>query len=148
MEDHDEVCLCFHVSLQKVKKFIRLTHPKVASRISECYGAGTGCGWCIPFLEKTFSRSKRGYIGYKDVPRGIPFQATSLPERGERETPVPGRNLTHARGSEAERLRIGGGREFPRCCIRKEQKNMPSGIFLLGKNGDLTEMNEEEYVFS
>lgn len=22
--------------------------------MSDCYGAGTGCGWCIPFLERIF----------------------------------------------------------------------------------------------
>ncbi len=48
------LCVCFHVPLNKIVKFVRLEKPEVASRISECYGAGTGCGWCIPFLEKVF----------------------------------------------------------------------------------------------
>lgn len=48
------VCVCFHVPLNKIVKFIRLKKPKVASQISECHGAGTGCGWCIPFLERVF----------------------------------------------------------------------------------------------
>lgn len=60
MDPHDDVCLCFHVSLHKIAKHVRLNQPKVASQISECYGAGTGCGWCIPFLEKIFEDVKSG----------------------------------------------------------------------------------------
>lgn len=30
--------------------FARRERPERASRMSECLGAGTGCGWCIPFL--------------------------------------------------------------------------------------------------
>jgi bacterioferritin-associated ferredoxin len=46
----DEVCLCFHVSLRKIRTFLAREHPPVASLISECLGAGTGCRWCVPFL--------------------------------------------------------------------------------------------------
>ena len=52
MDPDQELCLCFHVSLRKVRKFIRLEKPKVASQLSQCYGAGTGCGWCRPFLKR------------------------------------------------------------------------------------------------
>ncbi|QDS91926.1 bacterioferritin-associated ferredoxin [Roseimaritima multifibrata] len=52
MKDDDELCLCFHVSKRKVVNYIRLHKPKVASQLSECFGAGTGCGWCRPFLRK------------------------------------------------------------------------------------------------
>ncbi len=52
MGDDDELCLCFHVSKRKVVNYIRLHRPRVASQLSECYGAGTGCGWCRPFLRK------------------------------------------------------------------------------------------------
>ena len=52
MNDDDDLCLCFHVSRRKVAQFIRVEKPTVASQISECFGAGTGCGWCRPFLEK------------------------------------------------------------------------------------------------
>lgn len=47
-----EVCLCFHVSLSKLMNFARRNRPKVAAQMSECYGAGTGCGWCRPQLER------------------------------------------------------------------------------------------------
>ena len=45
-----KVCYCFHVSKRKLVNFIRREQPRVASQLSECGGAGTGCGWCIPFL--------------------------------------------------------------------------------------------------
>ncbi|MGA1707868.1 MAG: (2Fe-2S)-binding protein, partial [Phycisphaerales bacterium] len=60
MDPDDEVCLCFHVSLRKLANFIRRTEPKVPSQISECLGAGTGCRWCVPFLEKLHRQWKDG----------------------------------------------------------------------------------------
>ena len=57
MDLDENICLCFHVSLRKVKKFIRLEKPIRASQISQCYGAGTGCGWCRPYLEKLLAES-------------------------------------------------------------------------------------------
>jgi bacterioferritin-associated ferredoxin len=52
MKADDELCLCFHVTRRKVEQYIRAERPAVASQLSECYGAGTGCGWCRPFLER------------------------------------------------------------------------------------------------
>ena len=49
-----EICLCFHVTRRKVRNFIRIEKPKRPGQLSECFGAGTGCGWCRPFLEKLF----------------------------------------------------------------------------------------------
>lgn len=46
------VCLCFHVSRRKIERFIRIEKPQRASQLSECFGAGTGCGWCRPYLER------------------------------------------------------------------------------------------------
>jgi len=46
-----KVCYCFHIRRRKLLNFVRLYRPKVASQLSECGGAGTGCGWCIPFLK-------------------------------------------------------------------------------------------------
>ncbi|MCD0460726.1 (2Fe-2S)-binding protein [Roseiconus lacunae] len=51
-DDDQQICLCFRVSRRKLEKFIRTTQPKAASQLSECYGAGTGCGWCRPFLKR------------------------------------------------------------------------------------------------
>jgi NAD(P)H-nitrite reductase large subunit len=58
MQLDEDICLCFHVSLRKVKKFIRLEQPVRASQISQCYGAGTGCGWCRPFLEQLLAQTQ------------------------------------------------------------------------------------------
>ncbi|MEO1237420.1 MAG: (2Fe-2S)-binding protein [Planctomycetota bacterium] len=51
--DHDDpVCLCFRVSQRKVVNYCKRERPPVASLLSECLGAGTGCGWCVPFLKQ------------------------------------------------------------------------------------------------
>ena len=47
-----KVCLCFHVTRRKLINFIRIEKPRVPSQLSQCGGAGTGCGWCIPFLKQ------------------------------------------------------------------------------------------------
>ena len=52
MESESEVCLCFHVSLGKIRSYLEREDPPVASLISECLGAGTGCGWCVPYLRE------------------------------------------------------------------------------------------------
>jgi len=52
MHEDDELCLCFHVTKRKVIQFIRVNRPTRSSQLSECYGAGTGCGWCRPFLRR------------------------------------------------------------------------------------------------
>lgn len=52
MDDDDFVCLCFHVSKRKVIQYLRVVQPVVPSQLSECYGAGSGCGWCRPYLTK------------------------------------------------------------------------------------------------
>jgi bacterioferritin-associated ferredoxin len=52
MKSDDELCLCFHVTRRKVEQYIRARRPAVASQLSDCYGAGTGCGWCRPFLQR------------------------------------------------------------------------------------------------
>jgi bacterioferritin-associated ferredoxin len=43
-----------------VVNYIRLEKPRRASQLSECYGAGTGCGWCRPFLERLFEQAQTG----------------------------------------------------------------------------------------
>ena len=58
MELDDELCLCFHVTRRKVINYLRIEKPKKAAQLSECFGAGTGCGWCRPFLEKLFEHAQ------------------------------------------------------------------------------------------
>ncbi len=55
MELDDKICYCFHITKRKILNFIRIHRPRRASQISECGGAGTGCGWCIPFLQRYFA---------------------------------------------------------------------------------------------
>ncbi|HUS40069.1 MAG: (2Fe-2S)-binding protein [Pirellulales bacterium] len=50
----DELCLCFHVKKRKVVNFLRSHQPRAASQLSDCFGAGTGCGWCRPYLCRLF----------------------------------------------------------------------------------------------
>jgi NAD(P)H-nitrite reductase large subunit len=56
MEPDDELCLCFHVTLRKVVNYIRTHRPARASQLSDCFGAGTGCGWCRPFLRQLLAQ--------------------------------------------------------------------------------------------
>jgi NAD(P)H-nitrite reductase large subunit len=52
-----KVCYCFHVTRRKLLNFIRIERPRVASQLSQCGGAGTGCAWCVPFLKQLFERA-------------------------------------------------------------------------------------------
>ena len=55
-----KVCYCFHVTQRKLLNYLRVEKPRVASQLSECGGAGTGCGWCIPFLKQLFHQAVEG----------------------------------------------------------------------------------------
>lgn len=59
MELDDEICLCFHVTRRKLSNYLRIETPRRASQLSDCQGAGTGCGWCRPFLEKMFRQAQQ-----------------------------------------------------------------------------------------
>ncbi|TWT73690.1 BFD-like [2Fe-2S] binding domain protein [Posidoniimonas polymericola] len=58
MNDDEHLCLCFHVTKRKVINYLRIERPRAASQLAECHGAGTGCGWCRPFLKKLFEASR------------------------------------------------------------------------------------------
>lgn len=62
MELDDKVCYCFHVSKRKIVNFIRKQQPRRASQISECGGAGTGCGWCVPYLKRYFEQAQQNGV--------------------------------------------------------------------------------------
>ncbi|MSR59686.1 MAG: (2Fe-2S)-binding protein [Planctomycetaceae bacterium] len=66
MELDDTICYCFHVRKRKILNFIRLHKPRRASQISECGGAGTGCGWCVPFLKRYFDEAVSGDVTVPD----------------------------------------------------------------------------------
>ena len=58
MELDDELCLCFHVTKRKVVNFLRIEQPRSASQLSDCHGAGTGCGWCRAYLKRLFDTAR------------------------------------------------------------------------------------------
>lgn len=68
MQPDDELCLCFHVTRRKVANYIRIERPRSASQLSECYGAGTGCGWCRPYLERMFQAAQSDRADLADLP--------------------------------------------------------------------------------
>ncbi len=50
MQPDDKICYCYGVTMRKLVSFSRRTRPSRPSQMTQCLGAGTGCGWCIPFL--------------------------------------------------------------------------------------------------
>lgn len=60
MNDDDHVCLCFRVSKRKIVNYCRREQPPVASLISDCLQAGTGCGWCVPYLKRLHDQVAHG----------------------------------------------------------------------------------------
>lgn len=69
MENLDqEICLCFHVTRRKVVNFLRIEKPRRAGQLSECFGAGTGCGWCRPYLERLFQEAVSQGATKADIP--------------------------------------------------------------------------------
>ncbi len=91
MELDDEVCLCFHVTKRKVINFIRVEKPARVGQLSECFGAGTGCGWCRTYLRRLFEQQR----GPSDAEAAEPSpreyaQARSRYVRSGGGTPPPG----------------------------------------------------------
>jgi len=92
MQPNDELCLCFHVTQRKVANYIRLEKPRRAAQLSECYGAGTGCGWCRPFLERMFTAAQaNGAAGSTELPEAALYaRERSDYVRAGGGTPPPG----------------------------------------------------------
>lgn len=80
MELDDELCLCFHVSRRKIENFIQRTKPQRASQLSECLGAGTGCGWCRPFLKRLWQRAQTSPASVHEDPATAAIEAVSANE--------------------------------------------------------------------
>ncbi|WP_145077247.1 (2Fe-2S)-binding protein [Poriferisphaera corsica] len=60
MKDDDQVCLCYRVSKRKIVNYCKRERPPVASLISQCLSAGTGCGWCVPYLKHLHKQTLEG----------------------------------------------------------------------------------------
>lgn len=86
MGPDDEVCLCFHVTRRKIENYLRIHRPSRVSQLSQCGGAGTGCGWCVPFLRRYFENSE----GQRDLTREEYAAArTAYIDRGKVHEPDP-----------------------------------------------------------
>jgi len=75
MKLDDQVCFCFHVSKRKILNFLRVHRPRRASQLSECGGAGTGCGWCVRYLKKCFEDSQQGAVVDEDAENSADYAA-------------------------------------------------------------------------
>src|SRR2546423_11676196 len=87
----DELCLCFHVTKRKVVNYIRVEKPKRPAQLSDCFGAGTGCGWCRPFLERLFEEAGLGggnRVGFSTPPGDAEIRGRYVRAGGG--TPRPG----------------------------------------------------------
>jgi bacterioferritin-associated ferredoxin len=87
----DKVCYCFHVTQRKLVNFIRRERPRVPSQLSLCGGAGTGCGWCIPFLRQLHEQAVEGGVTELEslTPAEYELRRASYVRSG-RGTPPPG----------------------------------------------------------
>jgi bacterioferritin-associated ferredoxin len=91
MQPDDELCLCFHVTRRKVVSFLRVERPQRESQLAECYGAGTGCGWCRPFLKKLFEASRAGALEGAELPNADEYaRGRTGYVRAGKGTPPPG----------------------------------------------------------
>ncbi|HEY7326161.1 MAG TPA: (2Fe-2S)-binding protein [Gemmataceae bacterium] len=91
MDLDGKVCYCFHITQRKLLNFLRLQKPRVASQLSECGGAGTGCGWCIPFLKQLFRQTVEG--GTTELEQLTPAEYEQMRAdyvRAGKGTPPPG----------------------------------------------------------
>lgn len=111
MKPDDPVCLCFHVTRRKIINFIRVEKPKRPSQLSQCYGAGTGCGWCRGYLERLLAN---------EIGASAPKQLSSTSEN----EPVSGEiSFDEYAQQRARYVRDGGG-------------TPPSGALPIGENPD------------
>lgn len=85
MKPDDHVCLCYRVSLRKVRAYLAREDPPVASLISECLDAGTGCGWCVPFLKHLHACHGQGEpVDLRVSPEDYAEHRSSFRETGDR----------------------------------------------------------------
>ena len=86
MHPDDHVCLCFRVSLRKIRTYLKTEDPPVASLISECLGAGTGCQWCVPFLKHLHAQHQAGELPDLNIsPQRYAEARTGFHKTGDRE---------------------------------------------------------------
>ena len=118
MELDDELCLCFHVTKRKVINFLRVERPQRESQLADCHGAGTGCGWCRPFLKKLFEAAQASDPTAADLAVGRRLRPRPHRLRSRRQRHA-------AAGRNADRTRIHNAfsmmqRRVPEC-VRPQQ---------------------------
>lgn len=59
MGPDDKICYCYNVPYRKLWSFARREPLQRPSQMSQCLGAGTGCGWCIPILQRIFENARQ-----------------------------------------------------------------------------------------
>jgi bacterioferritin-associated ferredoxin len=74
----DELCLCFHVTKRKVINYLRVEKPQRPGQLADCFGAGTGCGWCRNYLRRLFDEyqgaaSAEGAAGRESEPSAAEY---------------------------------------------------------------------------
>ena len=76
--------------LRKIRAYLRREDPPVASLISECLGAGTGCQWCVPILKKLHAQHKAGQVPELRVTaEQYASGRAHYRKTGDRDTPPP-----------------------------------------------------------
>lgn len=94
MQLDDEVCLCFHVTKRKLQNFLRVEKPRRVAQMSECFGAGTGCGWCRKYMMVMFEAHQAGLAAPTEDPASLDYaksRAAYIKSGGG--TPPPGAAL-------------------------------------------------------
>ena len=89
MQPDDEVCLCFHVTRRKIENYLRIHRPSRVSQLSQCGGAGTGCGWCVPFLRRYFDQAQTGADAPALTKEQYASQRAAYIQRGKVHEPAP-----------------------------------------------------------
>lgn len=103
MDLDDEICLCFHVTKRKILNFLRVERPRRAGQLSECFGAGTGCGWCRGYLRRMFEQAVEGGVTTGDEPTPAEYaRQRAAYVRAGGGTPPPG--ATPIEGSGTQRV--------------------------------------------
>ncbi len=91
MELDDELCLCFHVTKRKVLNFLRVEQPRRPGQLADCFGAGTGCGWCRKYLRRLFDEYQSGQTADASEPSAAEYaQGRTHYVKSGGGTPPPG----------------------------------------------------------
>lgn len=90
MELDDELCLCFHVTKRKVINYIRVEKPQRPGQLADCFGAGTGCGWCRTYLRRLFEQEQGKQVDTPELDAAEYARGRSSYVRAGGGTPPPG----------------------------------------------------------